>query len=557
MFRFCIECLREAPRDSQSHLPYMIVPVAASCWSNRLMLETPPSDGNHKASREDRDVSSSPPKAKAGTKVILVAVFFLASGVMSLYKPFTQAEAGDPALYDYMAQCIVRGEVPYRDVVDGKAPGSLYLSAVAMAAAKAIGFRDILGVRLMNVLLMGLLATSIFAVTEIYFRDRIAALIAVLVPLMSTRLSLLMIGGTQPKLATVLFGIVTLLLIAKDRPMLAGVCSMLSCLCWQPGLLFTGVAFLMFSRYLTSWRDLRALKVALGAAIPLAALLLYFYSRGALDDLWSWTITFNYSTYAPKLVRSFGDSVAHLWDMTTDVFRGDVVLIIMSVAGAALFAWERIRIKLRTNEWWSSPELFRDAILIPPVVYLAFTLISLQGPDDLIPFLPFAGIFAGVFISKIPALSALRRFRWVELVPIGAVVILLFLLFTRAVSYKNQPGSTLHDQEREFAIVGQLLGPNDEIYAHRGSELLVLLNRRNLNKYVLLDRGKDDYINATMPGGFKAVLDEMESRAPKIVSISHLGQVSRRDELRQWVEKHYDRLPMNSDYDHVYIRRSQ
>lgn len=527
--------------------------LAVDCF----MFETPPSEGNHKASREERDISSSLPIGTASTKVILIAVFFLASGVMSLYKPFIQAEAGDPALYDYMAQCIVRGEIPYRDVVDGKAPGSLYLSAVAMTAAKAVGFRDILGVRLMNVLLMGLLSASIFAVTEIYFRDRIAALIAVLVPLMSTRLTLLMISGTQPKLPTVLFGIVTLLLIAKDRPMLAGFCSMLSCLCWQPGLMFTGVALLMFSRYLTSWRDLRASKVVIGAAIPLTALLLYFYSHDALDDLWNWTITFNYSTYAPRLARSVAGSVAHLWDMTTEVFKGDVVLIIMSLVGAALFAWERVRIKLRTQEWLRSPDLFRDAILIPPVVYVAFTLISLQGPDDLIPFLPFAGIFAGVFISKIGGVPAVRRFRWVELVPIGAAVIMLFLVFTRAVSYRNQAGSTLHDQEREFAVVGKLLGPNDEIYAHRGTELLVLLNRRNLNEYVLLDRGKDDYIDATMPGGFKAVLDEMESRAPKIVSISHLGQVSHRDEIRQWVENHYDRLPMSSDYDHVYIRRSQ
>jgi len=57
---------------------------------------------------------------------------------------------------------------------------------------------------------------------------------------------------------------VSLLMIAKDKPFWAGVCSMLSCLSWQPGLLFTGVAILIFSRYLTSWRDWRALKVTLG-----------------------------------------------------------------------------------------------------------------------------------------------------------------------------------------------------------------------------------------------------------------------------------------------------
>ena len=65
-------------------------------------------------------------------------------------------------------------------------------------------------------------------------------------------------------------------------------------------LAFTGVAVLMFSRYLTSWRDLRALKALGGATIPFAIVVGYFYFAGALDDLWTWTVHYNYTVYMPE-----------------------------------------------------------------------------------------------------------------------------------------------------------------------------------------------------------------------------------------------------------------
>ena len=45
------------------------------------------------------------------------------------------------------------------------------------------------------------------------------------------------------------------------------------------------------------------MKVVLGAAMPLAVVLGYFYSQSALGDLWAWTITFNYSVFGPETQR--------------------------------------------------------------------------------------------------------------------------------------------------------------------------------------------------------------------------------------------------------------
>src|SRR6185369_331319 len=207
---------------------------------------------------------------EAADRRIVCAAVFLASVVLMLaWRLYNQIEGGDAAIWDYVAQGILRGEVPYRDVAEIKGPASAYLSALAMWLGKAVGLRDILAVRFMQIALGGVLSSITFLVAETYLRQRFTGLIAALLPLTQVHFVSWIEGGTQPKLTMIAFGMLSLLLIAEDRPFWAGVCSMLSCLSWQPGLLFSGIAVLMFSRYLTTWRDMRAVKALTGAALPL------------------------------------------------------------------------------------------------------------------------------------------------------------------------------------------------------------------------------------------------------------------------------------------------
>src|SRR6185503_14431275 len=277
------------------------------------------------------------------TRALAIALFVFAVTLMLMYKPFSQIEVGDSAGYDYIAQSILRGQLPYRDVVDMKTPGSMYLSAGAMAAGKFVGLRDVVAVRLLQSLLVGLLCVVTFYVSRVYLLSTMAALVAGVFPLISYKFAEWMVVGTQPKLSMMLFGMLSLLFIAKDKAFLAGAFSMLSFLCWQPGLMFTGVAVLMFSRYLTTWRDLRAIRVALGAAVPLAVVFGYFYSQGALGDLWAWTITFNYSVFGPETQRSALGGVNHIWSVTKRAFGADAFLAPLGIAGFLLFAAERVR----------------------------------------------------------------------------------------------------------------------------------------------------------------------------------------------------------------------
>src|SRR3954447_15057127 len=133
-------------------------------------------------------------------RALLVFVFLFATLLMLFYRPFNQLEGGDSAIYDYIAQAILRGQLPYRDVVDIKGPASVYLSAAAVAVGRLIGMQDVIAIRLFHVLMVGGLAALTFRVGVVFMRSRLVGVIAALLPLVSPAMIEMLIGGTQPKL---------------------------------------------------------------------------------------------------------------------------------------------------------------------------------------------------------------------------------------------------------------------------------------------------------------------------------------------------------------------
>src|SRR5262252_4675090 len=106
---------------------------------------------------------------------LAAAVFAVGVIIASMYGPFIEREWGDDAIYDYIAQTILRGGLPYRDVVEIKAPGAIYLSALAMFLGRYISISDVIAVRMLNILLIGLLSLMTFVVAWTYLRSRLAS----------------------------------------------------------------------------------------------------------------------------------------------------------------------------------------------------------------------------------------------------------------------------------------------------------------------------------------------------------------------------------------------
>src|SRR5262249_38967132 len=145
---------------------------------------------------------------------------------------------GDRANWDYMAQVVARGGVLYRDAVNIKTPLAAYLGAAAIVAARPFRISDVIAIRLFYILLAALTVAFTFQTALEFLESPTVALLAAGLILSVYSFLRFNGGGIQPKTPMVLFGLLSLLAIVRDRPATAGVFGMLSMLSWQPGLLF-------------------------------------------------------------------------------------------------------------------------------------------------------------------------------------------------------------------------------------------------------------------------------------------------------------------------------
>jgi hypothetical protein len=299
----------------------------------------------------------------------------------------------------------------------------------------------------------------------------------------------------------------------------------------------------------------------LGAIIPLTLMLIYFAACGALADLWAWTITYNYAVYYPEGHEPPGVALNRLWFLIRQVTEGQTVWVKLGLLGLLGFAAERIVARLKKSP--PADDRFKEALLIPPVIFFGFCLINYPGADGLIILLLFAGLFAAFVFAALQQWLATRRFiegrpllaRLVAIVLIAPLTVVAFNAIKRARAFQIEEGRTLGDQRREFQKIAERLGPNDRIYVHGSLEILVLLDRPNLNPYIFLDRGKDRFLAARTEGGLNAVLAEMQAAAPKILALSRLQNVACRDALLAWAESQYELLPLGFAHNSVYVAK--
>ena len=459
-----------------------------------------------------------------------------------------QPSEADRANWDYISQVIARGGVPYRDVVNIKTPLSAYIGAAAIVTTRPLGLRDIFAIRIAYLLLAALTVGYTYLVALDYFQSQRVALLAAAIMMAFKVFGETNSGGVQSKTPMVLFGLMTLWAIQKNRAFQAGAFGMFSALSWQPGLLFAGAAGLAFSRYLTNWRDLKAFKVIAGAALPLAITVVYFWSAGALRDFYVWNIDFNYNVYGPQQSRSPAEFLDRLSRMLDGAFKGERFYFYLAAAGIAVALVQELRRVIKEGRQGLVDRATYHAVLIAPLVYFAFCMINIQGAADLIPLLPFIAIFAALalirtvdFMGDIisrqrSASSGTTPGAWA----FAAVLTVVMTLNAFNALFYRVAFPTLKDQEADIAEMTSRLEPGDKIFVQGASQILVLSGLTNASRHYFLDRGKDSYLDHVEPGGFAGWFARLKAERPKLVAIDRTKNVDHRDEFVDWVRTDYD-----------------
>jgi hypothetical protein len=406
----------------------------------------------------------------------------------------------------------------------------------------------VLAIRIVYLVLGALVVAFTSLVAFDYFKSHATALLAGAIMLAFTVFSYSTSSGVQPKTPMILFGLFALWAISKDKPFLAGVFGMLSALSWQPGLLFVGVAALAFSRYLTTWRDRKAVRVLTGALAPLAICVVYFWMMGALTDFYRWNIEFNYSVYAPREARTIESFTNRFLRMLAGAFRGERIYFALSAIGVAVYFWRQARLAIKDGLRRIRDNASHHAIIVAPAVYFAFSTINIQGGADLIPLLPFIAIFAAVAIDCLisGAIALLARARlqvdreMLKQTSVALLVVLILALNVQSARSERVSFPTLQDQDVEISEIRSHLAPEDTIFVQGAAQILVLSNLPNASRHYFLDRGKDSYLDLIEPGGFTGWLERLKATRPRVVALDRMKTLDYKDEFLKWVSEDYE-----------------
>jgi len=174
---------------------------------------------------------------------------------------------------------------------------------------------------------------------------------------------------------------------------------------------------------------------------------------------------------------------------------------------------------------------------------------------------PLFGVFVGWFTVELvrwlsstgAVTNSVGSLRAVSALPAIALLLVCVLTLIRAATYRMEEWSLAH-QDTELKVLSDLLGPDDKIYVHGAAEILLLLNRPNLNPYIMWDHGKARYVAARKYGGsIDDLVSAIEAEHPKLVAVARLRHVPEGVVLERWLERHYQRLSING-YD-AFLRK--
>lgn len=494
---------------------------------------------------------------RLGLRAQLLIVVAAAGVVYSQGRFSELPERGDTAIWDYFAQVISRGGVPYRDVVDNKAPLSAYIGAAAIVVTRPFGLRDIYALRLAYIILAALTVGATFLTAELFFESRRVAILSAAVMLTFNSFIFWNSAGIQPKTVMVLFGLLSLCALVKDRPLACGAAGMLSALCWQPGLLFNAAAFIAETGYFRRWRNPRIAALILGSLLPLAAFVIYFKAAGALKDFYTWTIDYNASVYAPRGLRGPAESLGLFLKILSKTYSKEVAYFFIGLAGFFMAAFATL---FRKSELaLRGPQ--KQAILVAPLLYLAFCFINLQAGADLIPLLPFVAIFSSLALcSLLSRMSEVVAKRYSgrlgegagRLAFVGLIALICAVNLFDKVGHRRS--RSLRDQDAEVARMKEFLTPGDEIFVNGPLQILVLAELQNASKYIYLARGSDEYLREVEPGGFEGWFESLKARKPKIIAFSRMKPVHRKEDFMRWAREEY--VQHKSKAFSYYVRKS-
>lgn len=298
----------------------------------------------------------------------------------------------DHGIYLYGADQLLEGSIPYVNAFAMKTPMSFFVPAGGLLL-----FSSIMGLSpwLANMITMLILGSGTifftYLLTYHLFKDRINAILTVVILLSFTAFVRASLGGIQ-KLIMIFFAITCFYALIRKKWFAAGLLGSLSALTWQPAAIFPLIV-IIYSFADKQQRKEQLKRSLLGVAIPIIAIILFFFLMGGLQDMINQTffiiLTLKESAYwgSPSTINLIIFEIFYRHGT-------EILFFIFGFLGFIIFTYkERKNLK---NLKKPIPFIFFSFVSLT-----LYSLYDFQNWPDMIPLLPFIAIFASYFLMKL------------------------------------------------------------------------------------------------------------------------------------------------------------
>jgi 4-amino-4-deoxy-L-arabinose transferase-like glycosyltransferase len=466
-----------------------------------------------------------------------VAVFLL--------RGFERQLETDAALYSYAGQRFAEGEPPYVGVLNRAGPLAHLVPGVGVLGARLVGADDLLGARVVMMLLSVACVWLTYLVARDTLGSRVAGVVGASTLLTFEGFAVLATGGPREKTTMALLLLVALWAVARRRWLLTGAAVGLATLAWQPVLLVGSTVAVAAALLVPGRRAALAalLRYALGGLATLAATVVAFLAVGALAEFYEGFLAVHLEGYTKQasLLESAGDDPLQL----LSGFGWGAPLLVTGTVAAFVLAGTRLR---RLDR--GSP---RDCAVVSlgagVLSCVAWSLVAFQGWPDAVVLLPFAAVGAGgagqVLLGVLPRV-------WRARAAVSVAVVLVTA--AGATSWVHREARLPAQRELVHSMLATA-GPGTTVQAFGACQVLVLTGRDNPSRYVKFGLGLGRYLDDALPGGLASLANQVEERRPDLLTIGKPGGAGYRW-LRPVLRPHYVRLGESPDGTHWFASES-
>ena len=436
--------------------------------------------------------------------VLLVAAVALLTYVLH---GFDGLLTRDLSIYAYAGQQVADGVPPYLGVLNRAGPLAHVIPALGVGAARLGGFDEVIAMRVLFLLLAIACTTAVYVLGRDLFARRLAGVVSAAVFLGFHGFIEYAANGPREKTPMALFVVLALWAVVHRRWAAAGVFVSLATLCLQiaffPAIATTTVGAIV----LAGPGRLRALvRIALGGAVPVAVLALWFTVTGSLRESVDAFVLINakYTVPNPPLddldwvlentVQAYG--VVWMW-----LFLGGTTLLVLGGLLAAVPAVRRREPSV----------VVMPALAAGVVLGVWWNLRDYDSWADLFPLLPFAAVGVG---SLVPLLSHLLPPRALGALGLTASAAAVVASVQWSVTTRD---TLLEDQRRAVDAVLDELPADATVTSVEAPQALVLTGRTNPTPHQMFRSGLEDFVDDTWPGGLDAFARDLVDERPTLV----------------------------------------